>query len=162
MKKSISLSELQAKTDEWLSWIEERKMNGFLGEEIQGIRSILHDCLERDTCEDLLEYLKDRIRREICERWNPTAIGKKYERYHNRTPRAEVMRQFPDRLRNYLNVLSQVETNELDDDENELFQFIIIRIQVSLMSLELNANEKKEQPEKTKKSGRSKPPRCNK
>ena len=161
-EKPITVLELQTETDTFLEWVEKRKMNGFLGKEIEYFRNILEGCLETETFGEVVEQLKDQVRKWIRDQWNLTVIGKTYQRHRNRTPRAKVIQVFPALLIDFLDLLSKIEQYELNREEQEIFQQILLRFEVSLMTLELKSPEKKEPPERKKKSGRSKPPRCHK
>jgi hypothetical protein len=162
MERSVSIQELQTKTDELLSWVEEKKMQGFIKSEIDHFRSILEECLKKETYGEMIEFMTEQIRKWIRDLWNPSVIGKMYERYHNHTPRAKVLQHFPVILREYLETLSNIDQYELLDEEREIFTQIELRFKVGMMMLELKESEKPEPPEERKKSRRRKPPRANK
>lgn len=163
LKGSLSLQQFQEKTDHFLSWIELRKMNGFLGSEINEVRTILEQCLVLDGLPETLDYITRQIRQEIHSRWNPTVLGRKYKSYQNNTPRAEVMQGFPVILREYLDTLVQVEAGALDEETLHIFGEIRERLTKSVEQLTLRATEKPEKPvERKKKSARTKKPRCDK
>lgn len=162
MEKNVSIQEFQTKTDELLSWVEERKMNGFVKNEVDRLREILKECQKKESFTETVENLKEQVRKWIRDRWNPSVIGKEYQRYHNHTPRAKVLLEFPSLLRGYLEILSHIAQYELDETEQEIFTQVCIRLDISMMLLELKDSEKKESPEERKKSRRTKPPRANK
>lgn len=158
-KEDVSIQELKTRTDEFLGWVEERKMNGFKGREIDNLRTILEESLERETFGDTVEHVKRSVRKWIAEWWSPTKIGQKYEKHQNKTSRAEVIRQFPQMLQGFLDTLSNIDQYELNEVEQSVFTEITQRIQESIMALELTGGDEKVQPEKDRKKRRSKPPR---
>jgi len=160
-REPVSIEELKQKTDEFLEWVEERKMKGFMGREVENFRKILGESLQRDSFGETVEHVKGRIRNWIAEWWSPSIIGKKYEKHLNRTDRAKVIREFPELLSRYLDTLSSVDQYELDESERVVFEEIRERIRVSIDTLEFKADESKEAPMKERKKRRTKPPRAN-
>jgi|SRR5690606_32552637 len=162
-KTSASIEVLKNETHELLSWVETKK-RGFIGREIENLRKILQTSLERESFEERLEHIKKDVRRWISDWWSPSMIGRKYERYHKNTLRAEVILRFPQLLTHYLDTLSKVDQYSLDAGEEELIEEMNERISQSIETLDPKKQDEDIQDPETprKRSRRTKPPRCDK
>lgn len=164
----ISLEALQTETDKFLSWIEEHKIRGFVGDEIKYFSELVKECIQKENFYEIIKSIKEEIRKWLCADWNPTILGKKYKQYKNHTPRAEVITVFPELLTNYMKTLSNSPrvnpeneeasiSNERElTEELEKFQQIILRFEVSMILLTTNEPQNDEIPVKKKKSKHSK------